>query len=222
MELKKFENTSALDNTLSAEVSERLSNAIEKHGKASLILSGGRTPMGFFHQLSQQILEWDKVTVTLADERWVDNDHQDSNEKLVRENLLINEAHCAQFLSLKNAADTAVDGEPELEAELSKQGQFTVVILGMGDDGHTASLFPETPALSETERWVTGNYVPKFDEHRITFTYPLINAARRVCFLVNGKAKRPIYEAIFAGDGNHFPAAHIAPASGQQTWIIGN
>ena len=98
MELKKFENTSALDNTLSAEVSERLSNAIEKHGKASLILSGGRTPMGFFHQLSQQILEWDKVTVTLADERWVDNDHQDSNEKLVRENLLINEANWAQFI----------------------------------------------------------------------------------------------------------------------------
>jgi len=84
MELKQFENTSALDMSLSSEVSERLSRAIQKHGKASLILSGGRTPLGFFHQLSQQVLDWSKVTVTLADERWVANDHKDSNEKLVQ------------------------------------------------------------------------------------------------------------------------------------------
>ena len=124
-----------------------LDSPFKSKGQGSLVLSGGRTPMGFFHQLSQQVLDWSKVTVTLADERWVNADHKDSNEKLVKENLLINEAHCAKFLSLKNSAETAVSGEAELEAELSKYGQFTVVILGMGDDGHTASLFPGADAL---------------------------------------------------------------------------
>jgi 6-phosphogluconolactonase len=90
----------------------------------------------------------------------------------------------------------------------------------MGDDGHTASLFPETTALDESDRWVVENYVPKFDEHRITFTYPLINAARHVCFLITGEAKRTIYEEIFAGEGN-YPSGKILPTSRRQTWIIG-
>ena len=205
MELKQFENTSALDNTLSAEVSERLSNAIEKHGKASLILSGGRTPMGFFHQLSQQILEWDKVTVTLADERWVDSDHQDSNEKLVRENLLINKAHCAQFLSLKNAADTAVDGEPELEAELSKQGQFTVVILGMGDDGHTASLFPGATALAAGLDLNSGRsciaVTPTAAPHeRISMTLPRLLNTERLIIHISGENKQKVLDQALAGN----------------------
>jgi 6-phosphogluconolactonase len=205
MELKQFENTSALDNTLSAEVCERLSNAIEKHGKASLILSGGRTPMGFFHQLSQQILEWDKVTVTLADERWVDSDHQDSNEKLVRENLLINEAHCAQFLSLKNAADTAVDGEPELEAELSKQGQFTVVILGMGDDGHTASLFPGATALAAGLDPNSGRsciaVTPTAAPHeRISMTLPRLLNTERLIIHISGENKQKVLDQALAGN----------------------
>ena len=90
----------------------------------------------------------------------------------------------------------------------------------MGDDGHTASLFPGTEALGETERWTVANHVPKFDENRITLTYPLINAARHVCFLVTGEAKRPVYEKIFQGTSED-PAARISPQSGRLTWIIG-
>ena len=85
-EMLEFENASALDIALSEKVSGLLAASIETQGSASLVVSGGRTPMGFFHLLSQQALDWSKVTVLLADERWVDADHADSNEKLVREN----------------------------------------------------------------------------------------------------------------------------------------
>jgi len=204
MELKQFENTSALDMSLSSEVSERLSRAIQKHGKASLILSGGRTPLGFFHQLSQQVLDWSKVTVTLADERWVANDHKDSNEKLVRENLLINEAHCAQFLSLKNTADTAVLGEAELEAALSKYGQFTVVILGMGDDGHTASLFPEAVALEAGLDINSGRsciaVTPTAAPHeRISMTLPRLLNTERLIVHISGENKQKVLDQAQAG-----------------------
>lgn len=204
MELKQFENTSALDNSLSAEVSERLRDAIEKYGKASLVLSGGRTPMGFFHQLSQQVLDWQKVTVTLADERWVDNNHPDSNEKLVRENLLINEAHCAQFLSLKNVAETAAEGEAVLEAELSQYGQFTVVILGMGDDGHTASLFPAATALASGLDLNSGRsciaVTPKAAPHeRISMTLPRLLNTGRLIIHISGENKRKVLEQAQAG-----------------------
>jgi 6-phosphogluconolactonase len=205
MEMKQYENTSALDNSLSAEVSERLANAIATQGKASLILSGGRTPMGFFHQLSQQALDWSKVTVTLADERWVDNDHQDSNEKLVRENLLINEAHCAQFLSLKNSAQTAVEGEAALEAELAEYGQFTVVILGMGDDGHTASLFPGATALAAGLDLDSGRsciaVMPTAAPHeRISMTLPRLLNTKRLIIHISGENKQKVLDQAQAGN----------------------
>ena len=205
MELKQFENTSALDMALADEVSDRLRKSIQEQGQASLVLSGGRTPMGFFHQLSQQVLDWSQVTVTLADERWVDNDHNDSNEKLVKENLLINEAYCAKFLSLKNSAETAVLGESELEAELSGYGQFTVVILGMGDDGHTASLFPGADALPAGLAMDSGKsciaVTPTAAPHeRISMTLPRLLDTERLIVHISGQNKQKVLEQANAGD----------------------
>jgi 6-phosphogluconolactonase len=204
MEVKKFENTSVLDNSLSTEVSQRLMNAIEKHGKASLVLSGGRTPMGFFHHLSRQILDWAKVTVTLADERWVDNDHPDSNEKLVRENLLINEAHSAQFLPLKNSSNTATDGEAQLETQLSQYGPFTVVILGMGDDGHTASLFPGASALATGLDLNSGRsclaVTPTEAPHeRMSMTLPRLLNTERLIIHISGENKQKVLDQAQSG-----------------------
>ena len=102
MKLIEFENASALETALVIKVTELLIGTINKRGSASLVVSGGRTPLAFFHLLSQQVLDWSKVVVTLADERWVDAHHSDSNEKLVRENLLINEAHAAEFIDRKS------------------------------------------------------------------------------------------------------------------------
>ena len=178
---------------------------IQARGKASLVVSGGRTPMGFFHLLSQQLLDWSSVTVTLADERWVDADHQDSNEKLVRKNLLINEAHQAQFSSLTSAAENAVDAESECEQALASADKFTVVILGMGDDGHTASLFPGTEALAlgldmnsgRTAIAVTPTAAP---HQRMSMTLPRLLNAGQVIIHISGSSKQDVLLAAQNGD----------------------
>ena len=90
----------------------------------------------------------------------------------------------------------------------------------MGDDGHTASLFPGSEALGVTDRWVVSNFVPKFNTHRITFTYPLLNAARHVCFLVNSKGKDAILEEVFSGKSS-YPCAAVRPVEGNLTWLLG-
>ena len=204
MDLQQFENASALDMALSDEVSTRLRAAIEAQGSASLVVSGGRTPLGFFRGLSQQILDWSKVTVSLADERWVDNAHQDSNEKLVRENLLINEACCAQFLALKNAADTALAGAAETENALSSFSKFTVVILGMGDDGHTASLFPGATALDAGLDLNSGRsclaVTPTAAPHeRISLTLPRLLDTEYLVIHISGANKHRVLEQAQAG-----------------------
>ena len=94
-----------------------------------------------------------------------------------------------------------------------------LILLGIGDDGHTASLFPGTPALEETARRVVANFVPKFDSWRITFTYPLINLARHVCFLANANKNPALLEEVLAGD-QQYPAACVAPVDGDLTWIL--
>ena len=205
MNMVEFENTSALDIELAEKVAALLAADIQARGKASLVVSGGRTPMGFFHLLSQQLLDWSSVTVTLADERWVDADHQDSNEKLVRENLLINEAHQAQFISLKSAAENAVDAESECEQALASAGQFTVVILGMGDDGHTASLFPGADALAmgldmssgRTAIAVTPTEAP---HQRMSMTLPRLLDAQQLIIHISGSSKQAVLQAAQGSD----------------------
>ena len=204
MNIKQFENTSALDIALADEVTMHLKQSIDKQGSASLVVSGGRTPLGFFHTLSQQSLDWSKVVVTLADERWVEADHKDSNEKLVRENLLINNANQAQFLPLKNAAETAVAGCVELEESLSGLNQFSVVILGMGDDGHTASLFPGTPALASGLDMNSGlNCVavtPLDAPHeRMSLTLPRLLNCKFLAVHISGAGKQKVLQQAQAG-----------------------
>lgn len=204
MEFVEFENTSALDIELSLKVARLLSADIAATGSASLVVSGGRTPMGFFHLLSQQILDWSKVSVTLADERWVDADHADSNEKLVRANLLINEAHQANFISLKNAAADAIDGESEAERALAAVGTFTVLILGMGDDGHTASLFPGAEALAlgldmNSGRTCIGVTPTAAPHQRISMTLPRLLDSQQIIVHISGAGKQDVLEQAQAG-----------------------
>ena len=201
----EFENTSALDIALAEQTTAMLAADINASGSASLVVSGGRTPMGFFHLLSQQDLDWSAVTITLADERWVDNQHQDSNEKLVRENLLINNAVQANFVAAKNAATDAVDGEADLEQSLATIGRFTVVILGMGDDGHTASLFPDAETLSlglelHSGRTAMAVTPPAAPHQRISMTLPRLLDAQQVVIHISGAGKQAVLQAAHEGD----------------------
>ena len=205
MSMLKFENTSALDAALTAKVSDLLRAAIETEGKASLVVSGGRTPVGFFHLLSQCELDWSKVTIALADERWVNADHAASNEKLVRENLLINEAYKAEYLALKNSAENALDGETECQQRLNAIDRFTVVILGMGDDGHTASLFPGSDALArglDMHSGVDCIAVTPLDapHQRMSMTLPRLLNSESLVIHISGASKQQVLTQANAGD----------------------
>ena len=205
MSMLKFENTSALDAALTAKVSDLLKAAIVAEGKASLVVSGGRTPVGFFHLLSQCELDWSKVTIALADERWVNADHAASNEKLVRENLLINEAHKAEYLALKTDAENALDGEAECQRRLNALGRFTVVILGMGDDGHTASLFPGSEALERGLDMHSGMdciaVTPLEAPHqRMSMTLPRLLNTQSLVIHISGASKQQVLTQANAGD----------------------
>ena len=204
MDLLEFENTSALDAELVKKVVDLLAMAIEHHGSASLVVSGGRTPKGFFHLLSQELLEWSKITVTLADERWVDAEHKDSNEKLVQENLLINEAYAARFVALKTPASSASSGEESIGQDLSKIGRFTVVILGMGDDGHTASLFPGSKTLSAGLDMESGRpclAVQPLDapHERMSMTLPRLLDSEQIIVHVSGENKGKVLAMADSG-----------------------
>jgi 6-phosphogluconolactonase len=204
LNIKEFENTSALDIALADEVAMYLKQSIDQQGSASLVVSGGRTPLGFFHTLSQQSLDWSKVVVTLADERWVDADHKDSNEKLVRENLLINNANQAQFLALKNSSETASEGCAELEKALASLNEFSVVILGMGDDGHTASLFPGSTTLDTGLDMHSGlnciAVTPLDAPHeRMSLTLPRLLNCNFLVVHISGSNKQKVLQQAQAG-----------------------
>ncbi|MFT5542674.1 MAG: 6-phosphogluconolactonase [Glaciecola sp.] len=138
-----FSSANELVTVFSQRIADTLKQAISEKGSATLVVSGGSTPLPLFKALSARQIDWANVTITLADERWVEANDAASNEKLVTENLLQGKAAKARFVSLKTIHENAEDAVEELTATFSDIGlPFDVVILGMGEDGHTASLFP--------------------------------------------------------------------------------
>lgn len=141
--LNRYPDTDTLEAALSAAIIAHLSNGIEQRGTASMVLSGGRTPRGLFARLAATPLAWERVSITLADDRWVPAEHPDSNELTVRKVLLQGEAAAARFIPLFNGAPDPWAGLNKAHAALAHLARpFDVVLLGMGEDGHTASLFP--------------------------------------------------------------------------------
>ncbi len=190
-----------------------------------LSLCGGSTPRAIYEALAEVDLDWARVLVTFGDERPVPPDHADSNFRMAREALLdrvpIPEGNVLRMKGELDPAAAAAECEGELRGR-ADGGTFRhdLVLLGMGEDGHTASLFPGTAALDETERWVVANEVPQMGTTRITFTYPLLNAAHEVLFLVTGEKKRAIVEEVERG-GSPYPVAEVAPEGGRVTWLLG-
>lgn len=192
-----------------------------------LSLCGGSTPKAIYAALAdRQDIAWDRVLLTFGDERCVPPEHDDSNYRMVRESLL-DPAEVPAGSVMRMAGEmppeeaaSRYDGQLAKLAQLAGEEIFVhdLVLLGMGDDGHTASLFPGTAALEESERSAVANYVPKFDSWRLTLTYPVLNASREVAFLVNGEKKRPVVEEVLAGGSSH-PAEQVAAE--KVTWLLG-
>jgi 6-phosphogluconolactonase len=200
--------------------------AIEERGHFRLSLSGGNTPKQVYQALSLKDCEWSKWIITFGDERCVPPDDVQSNFRMASESFLMVTTP-GEVLRIRgeDPPDEAAKEYDESIRYLAKRFgdkrlAHDLILLGLGDDGHTASLFKETQALTESERNVVSNFVPKFNTYRVTFTYPLINAARRVAFLVNDKNKSPIIEAILKG-GSGYPAEGVKPVSGELLWFVG-
>jgi len=172
-----------------------LTAALAQRPRASLAVSGGRTPVGFFEALSERALAWERVDVTLVDERWVSAVHADSNERLVREHLLRRQASGAGFVPLKVDAATPSEGQSRCERQLRTLAwPLDVVVLGMGNDGHTASLFPGAPELEAAmlpgSPALCAAMAPTQAAHqRMTLTYPALASARHRALHLVGEDK---------------------------------
>ena len=181
--------------TLAHAVAQRLSDRLADGGRASLVVSGGSTPLPFFRALSSADLDWRRVDVLLADERWVDEDDPASNTRLVKDTLLQNNASAACYLSLKQPGATPADGLTAARSELASLAwPLDVVILGMGNDGHTASLFPDAPELARAmdmggQDVVAAMTPPSQAQKRITLTLPALLNARYTALHLKGNDK---------------------------------
>lgn len=213
----KFEthiDSNALAVWLSEHVAKCLGEAIAKNGRASIAVSGGGTPKLFFVELSKQDIDWQKITITLVDERWVDGTSDRSNAKLVNDLLLQNHASKAQFLPLFNAGINASQIN-EIADKYKKLLPFDVVILGMGGDGHTASFFPGGNTLSAATDPNAKNILINLEaegagEPRVTFTLPpLVNAVETILHIEGAGKKQVFDEANSNGDADALPIRHV-------------
>jgi len=225
MDIRYFFTASALNARFARDVAAQLRQAIAERGTAYLVVSGGRTPQGFFQQLAHQDVNWAQVVITLADDRFVPLSSDASNERLVRETLLQGPVAAAQFVSLITDHPTAEQAVPELLQRVQALPTFDVVILGMGEDGHTASLFPcsrelaagvaaDAPALLATN--------PTTAPHqRISFSLPRLQNSRAVYLHLVGAAKLTVLQqAVDGHDLMAMPIRHFIQQSQPELTVM--
>ena len=209
-----FDSREAASTALADHIAGILKTAITKRGNASLVVSGGTSPLATFHALHQQLLPWHNVTIVPSDERLVPVDHADSNEGMIRRELMQGEAKTAQLLSL---AGDGVPGNERL-AKLNSQlesihGPLDIVVLGMGNDGHTASLFPNSAdidyALSTSNRCIV-QHPGHLKTARLTLTPALLLDSREIVLLFFGIEKLAVYDrALASGSNKELPVRFV-------------
>jgi len=214
--IKEFSDRSSLVEEFSQQIGELLSRGIITSGRASIALSGGSTPVALFERLSLLDIPWKDVDITLVDERWVEVTEDVSNERLVRQHLLRNEAAAASFSGMKNSAITAGDGEKECEQQLLNISRpFDVLILGMGGDGHTASLFPGAEKLAVATAMDSGRtcigLAPLTAPHeRMSLTLPVILDSRQLFLHIVGQEKKDVLnKALNDGPSQDMPIRFV-------------
>lgn len=200
----RFDDPETLARALAQEIAADLAAAVRERGAASLVVSGGATPRPLFAALSRLALPWEEVTVSLADERWVSADDDASNEALVRRRLLADAAAGARFVGLRNAAATPEEGRDACEAALAAVPRpFDAVVLGMGGDGHTASLFPDAPQLAEglaTRRLCVAVHPLAAPHPRMSLSLHALLDSRRLVVHITGDDKWQVYRRAL-GEG---------------------
>lgn len=233
----KFADADALAKAAADELAHLAEASVAERGLFTVALAGGSTPKKLYALLatdpSYRGLPWDKMHFFFGDERHVPPDDADSNYLMVRKTLLStglvpeNNVHRMRA-ELPDAHEAAAAYDAEMQTffdeklRLNGFSRFDLILLGMGPDGHTASLFPGSRGLEEKVRWVIANPVEKFKTDRITFTFPVLNAARSIHLLVAGKDKAEMIRQVLGPDQNHppFPVQLVQPVDGIKVWML--
>ncbi|HET6179173.1 MAG TPA: 6-phosphogluconolactonase [Candidatus Sulfotelmatobacter sp.] len=234
MEVRTLTTPQELFAAAAEEVVHAASEAVAQRGRFTIALSGGSTPKSLFNLLAtnaRTTLPWDHMYFFWGDERHVPPTDPESNYRMADEAMLskipVAAGNVFRILAENPNADAAAaDYEQALRKffalEVGAAPRFDLILLGMGPDGHTASLFPNSAALQEKSRLVVANWVEKFKTHRLTFTLPVLNAARSVAFLVSGTDKASALKAVLQSDapGEQYPAKLVQPTNGSLIWMV--
>lgn len=234
LEIRRLMTPQELFEAAAEEVARTANRAAAERGRFTLALAGGSTPKSLYTLLATNArtsLPWERTFFFWSDERHVPPTDPDSNYRMAQEALLSKVPVPASNVlrvpaEMPDAAAAAEAYEQTLRRFFALQSEqvprFDLILLGMGPDGHTASLFPETAALREKSRLVVANWVEKLKTSRITFTLPLLNAANSVSFLVSGTDKAPALKAVLESDnpGEQYPARLVRPTDGKLLWFV--
>jgi len=234
VEVRRLTTPQDLFHAAAEEVVRAANEAVAERGRFVIALSGGSTPKNLYTLLAtnaRAALPWAQMFFFWSDERHVPPSDPDSNYRMAQEALLSRVPVPASSVfrvpaEKADAGDAALAYERILRQFFSLQPgeipRFDLILLGLGPDGHTASLFPETAAVEEKSRLVVANWVEKLKTHRITFTLPVLNAARCVAFLVSGSEKASALHEVLESDasGEKYPAKLVRPAEGKLIWLL--
>lgn len=231
MEIHIVEDAKRLSHDLALLISDLIGEVLKTEDRFTFVLSGGSTPKELYALLAKEpyitSIPWEKVHFFWGDERAVPFDDDRNNAKMCYEELLNHVQVPAENIHIMRTdidpEKAAVEYENILKDYFGDSDfTFDLVLLGMGDDGHTLSLFPGTQVIHETERWVSAFYLPAQDMYRITLTAPVVNAAKKVAFMAVGKGKAETLKNVLEGevDLDKFPSQIIQPDKGQLHWFV--
>ncbi len=233
--LKQFQSLSEINKFAAKKIISISKRVIKQTGRFTIALAGGSTPKALYQLLaSEEVkneIDWENVYFFIGDERDVSPMSDRSNFRMINEQMFqplgIPRTNILRWQTeIINAVEVAENYEKIIikffELQKGEFPRFDVILLGLGDDGHTASLFPNSDGLKETSRITTSNYVEKFDSERLTFTYPTINNAANIFFLVAGEEKAEALKEVIEGESNpeKFPSQIIDPVRGNCLWLV--
>lgn len=234
--IRILDDLQAIARAAAEEFIVRCQQSIKDHGRFTVALSGGSTPKALHAVLVERfkanpkLIEWSRVQIFFGDERHVPPDHPDSNFRMANETLLskvpiskenIHRIHCENPDAAKAAAEYDAELAQAFRLKQSEFPRFDLILLGMGPDGHTASLFPKTAALNELSKRVVANWVDKFNTWRVTFTRPTINNAASVMLMVAGEDKAAaLAEVMDGGSPEMYPVKYVKPTNARLVWLL--
>jgi len=203
IEERIFSSAADCNRAVADSLTSSLRHTLETNGQASFAVSGGRTPVGVFDLISEVDLAWNRVHLTTIDERWVSPGDEASNERLVRDHLMQDKAAGAMFTGMKTGHPSPDLGRNECAERISRLPlPLDLVYLGMGEDGHIASLFPGSPALSDNDAVVVPGVAPQEPVARMSLSLDALAQAQAICLHLSGEAKRQVYQRSIAADAD--------------------